>query len=107
VKLLYSMSQRLDYEEEFMKEFENLRRLNHSNIVQLFGYCYEIKRVCVEYEGRSVLADKIYRALCFEYMCNGSLQRHLDGEMMVLYIIYWQCFLSLHFVHLPSVCFCR
>jgi hypothetical protein len=43
------MAQKLDYEEEFMKEFENLRRLKH---VQLLGYCYEIKRVCVEYGGK-------------------------------------------------------
>lgn len=80
VKLLHLMPQRLDYEEEFMKEFENLKRLNHPNIVQLHGYCYEIKRECVEFEGRSVIADKIYRALCFEYMPNGNLQGHLDDE---------------------------
>jgi hypothetical protein len=30
VKLLHSMAQKLDYEEEFMKEFENLRRLKPS-----------------------------------------------------------------------------
>jgi serine/threonine protein kinase len=105
VKLLHSMSQKLNYEEDFMKEFENLRRLNHTNIVQLLGYCYEIKRICVEYEGKYVLADKIHRALCFDYMPNGSLQLHLNGKMMVvLYIciVYWQYFLSLHFVH-PSL----
>jgi interleukin-1 receptor-associated kinase 1/coatomer subunit beta' len=82
------MSQRLEYEEEFMKEFENLRRLNHPNVVHLLGYCYEIKRECVEYEGRYVLADNIYRALCFDYMHNGSLQGHLDGEMIVVLYIY-------------------
>jgi hypothetical protein len=47
-------------------------------------------------EERSVLADKIYRALCFDYMHNGSLQRHLDGKMMVLYLIHWQGCLSLN-----------
>ncbi|CAD6215381.1 unnamed protein product [Miscanthus lutarioriparius] len=79
VKLLHSMSQKLNYEEDFMKEFENLRRLDHTNIVQLLGYCYEIKRICVEYEGKYVLADNIDRALCFDYMPNGSLQGHLNG----------------------------
>lgn len=83
VKLL-RRTQRHDYEEEFRKEFENLRRLNHPNIVQLLGYCYEIKCECVEYKGMSILADKIYRALCLDYMHNGSLQQHLDGKMMVL-----------------------
>jgi interleukin-1 receptor-associated kinase 1/coatomer subunit beta' len=92
------MSARLNYEEDFMKEFENLRRLNHPNIVQLLGYCYETKRIGVEHEGKYVLADESYRALCFDYMHNGSLQRYLDGEMMVVVYIciiyYWPCFFA-------------
>jgi interleukin-1 receptor-associated kinase 1/coatomer subunit beta' len=107
VKLLHSMSQGHNYGKEFMKEFENLRRLNHPNIIQLLGYCFEIKCVCTEYGGRFVLADKIYRALCFHYMRNGSLQRHLDGKMLFLYIIYWQGCLSLNLFHLVSVSFYR
>ncbi|XP_066337096.1 receptor-like serine/threonine-protein kinase SD1-7 [Miscanthus floridulus] len=70
-----------DDEEEFMKEFENLWRLRHPNVVQLLGYCYEIKREVVALgDGRFVLADNIYRALCFEYMHNGSLRKHLYDE---------------------------
>jgi serine/threonine protein kinase len=79
VKLLHPTQR--DCEEEFTKEFENLRGLKHPNIVQLLGYCYEIKHEYVEYKGISVLADKIYRALCFEFMDNGSLQEHLDGKI--------------------------
>jgi interleukin-1 receptor-associated kinase 1/coatomer subunit beta' len=81
------MPQRLEFEEEeFRKEFENLRRLNHPNIVELLGYCYETRHEFVEYEWKFVIVDEIYRALCFEFMHNGSLQEHLDGKMKVLYL---------------------
>jgi len=73
-----------DDHEEFMKEFENLWRLRHPNVVQLLGYCYEIKREVVALgDGRFVWADNIYRALCFEYMHNGSLRKHLYGEIVL------------------------
>jgi serine/threonine protein kinase len=106
------MPQSLDYEEEFKKEFQNLRRLNHPNIVQLLGYCYEKKFEFIEYKGMSILVDKIVRALCFDYMHNGSLQQHLDGKMMmVLYIciiyIALTVFVIVTFFPSPYVCFCR
>lgn len=94
-----------DYDEEFKKEIENHWRLKHPNIVRLLGYGYEIKGEFVEYQGSYVVADKIYRALCFEFLHNGSLQRHLDGKMMVLHIMYWQYCFALHFVHLPLYLF--
>jgi len=79
------MPQRLDYEEEeFRKEFENLRRLNHPNIVELLGYCYETKKTPTKYNGKTVLAEKTYRALCFEYLHNGSLENHLCGMVMLI-----------------------
>ena len=73
-------------DQQFANEFHNLKMLKHQNIVQILGYCYETKREFVEYEGKFVLADEIYRALCFEFMHNGSLQEHLDGKIKVLYL---------------------
>lgn len=74
--------------EQFKREFENLRKLRHRNIVQLLGYCYEIKREYVDSgNGRYVFADRIYRALSFEYMHNGNLREYISGKM-VLYIGY-------------------
>lgn len=73
--------------EQFKIEFENLRKLRHQNIVHLIGYCYEIKHEYVEHDGKTVFAQNIYRALCFEYLHNRSLQRHLNG-MMILYFDY-------------------
>ncbi|KAL6640392.1 hypothetical protein ACP70R_021515 [Stipagrostis hirtigluma subsp. patula] len=67
--------------EQFKREFENLWRLKHQNVVQLLGYCYEIRLEYVELgDGKTVFAQNIYRALCFEYMQNGSLQKHLSDE---------------------------
>jgi serine/threonine protein kinase len=77
--------QELDDHEQFKNEFENLRKLKHQNIVRLLGYCYEIKHEFIELaDGKAVFAQRIYRALCFEYLHNGSLRKHLHG-MIVLY----------------------
>jgi hypothetical protein len=54
-------------------EFCNLTRLKHPNTVQLLGYCYDITIESVVYDGRIVAAERIHRALCFEYLHNGSL----------------------------------
>ncbi|XP_042451659.1 inactive protein kinase SELMODRAFT_444075-like isoform X2 [Zingiber officinale] len=53
-------------EEEFREEVEVVSRAQHRNVVMLVGFCVE---------GAS------RRALVFEYICNGSLDRHLYGEV--------------------------
>ncbi|XP_047043160.1 receptor like protein kinase S.2-like [Lolium rigidum] len=65
----------------FQREFENLMMLNHQNIVPLAGYCYETQREPIEYKGKKKFVHKEYRALCFQYMKNGSLQKHLSDEL--------------------------
>lgn len=64
----------------FHDEFDKLKSLSHPNIVQLIGYCYETHREYIEHEGVLVHAEKIYRALCLEYLHKGSLQNHLSGR---------------------------
>lgn len=83
VKMLRVMPGIDDYE-QFKREFENLKTLSHPNIVQLLGYCYEIKREYVDSgNGRFVFADCIYRALSFEYMHNGNLRDYISGKMVL------------------------
>lgn len=83
VKVLHLMPEH-DNLEQFKREFENLRRLRHQNIVQLLGYCYEIKLEYVELsDGRTVFGENIYRALCFQYMHKGSLRKHLSGKLSI------------------------
>ncbi|XP_037452829.1 G-type lectin S-receptor-like serine/threonine-protein kinase SD1-13 [Triticum dicoccoides] len=68
-------------DEQFQHEFHNLMRLHHPNIVQLVGYCYETQRQHVDFQGRMVFGETTYRALYFEYMHMGSLQRHISEEL--------------------------
>ncbi|KAK1680103.1 hypothetical protein QYE76_040951 [Lolium multiflorum] len=65
---------------EFLKEFRNLRSLKHENVVELVGFCNEMEEVLTEHEGKQVLATKIHTALCFQYVNNGSLQKHISDE---------------------------
>ncbi|XBI03954.1 hypothetical protein VPH35_132312 [Triticum aestivum] len=78
VKILYDMPGIDD--EQFQNEFNNLTRLRQQNIVRLVGYCHNIQEVQVEYKAKLVLAEKTHRALCLEYMSNGSLDKYLSHE---------------------------
>uniref|UniRef100_A0ACD5W6E2 Uncharacterized protein n=1 Tax=Avena sativa TaxID=4498 RepID=A0ACD5W6E2_AVESA len=80
VKLLHNNMQATN-DEQFQHEFDNLMMLNHPNIVRLVGYCYETQRQHVDFQGKIVFGETTYRALCFEYMHMGSLQRHLSDEL--------------------------
>lgn len=66
-------------DEQFKNEFNNLMRVQHQNIVRLVGYCYEIRHIHHELNGQYVFARVEERALCFEYLQGGSLDRHLSG----------------------------
>ncbi|KAG0529536.1 hypothetical protein BDA96_05G106900 [Sorghum bicolor] len=66
---------------QFRNEFHTLMKLNHQNIVQILGYCYEtMKKPFIMPDGSKVFVDEIHTALCFEYLHNGSLQKHLSDE---------------------------
>ncbi|CAN6371580.1 unnamed protein product, partial [Urochloa humidicola] len=79
VKMLHDVNPDLD-DKQFQNEFCNLTMLRHKNIVQVLGYCYETEQIPTKYNGIIVLAEKTYRVLCFEYLDNGSLQKHLSDE---------------------------
>ncbi|RLM69342.1 Cysteine-rich receptor-like protein kinase 5 [Panicum miliaceum] len=64
----------------FTREFNNLTKLKHPNIVRLLGFCNEEEEVVTEYNGKNIIAVKMHRALCFEYLNKGNLQKHLSDE---------------------------
>jgi len=69
-------------DQQFMQEFENLIRVRHQNIIRLVGYCYETKHKYIEVNGAYKLASIAGRALCFEYLQHGSLDKHLSGNKL-------------------------
>ncbi|CAL4994030.1 unnamed protein product [Urochloa decumbens] len=78
VKMLRNAN--LDHK-QFQNEFYNLRKLKHQNIVEVLGYCYETEqKPFIIPDGNKVFVDETYRALCLEYLHNGSLQGHLSDE---------------------------
>ncbi|XP_047042787.1 probable serine/threonine-protein kinase At1g01540 [Lolium rigidum] len=79
VKMLYNNTPGID-DVQFQREFQNLMRLEHDNIVKLVGYCYETQHQPMQYMGKTIFAERTYRALCFDYMQNGSLQKHITAE---------------------------
>ncbi|MBA0593855.1 hypothetical protein Gorai_010783, partial [Gossypium raimondii] len=63
VKVLYGSSDKR-IEEQFMAEVSTIGRVHHFNLVRLYGFCFE----------------QNLRALVYEYMENGSLDKFLFGE---------------------------
>jgi coatomer subunit beta' len=47
-------------EKRFQKEFDNLKRLKHENVVELVGFCNESERVVAEYNGKQVIAEEVH-----------------------------------------------
>ncbi|XP_039823872.1 receptor tyrosine-protein kinase erbB-2-like isoform X2 [Panicum virgatum] len=65
----------------FQNEFYNLTKLKHQNVVQILGYCYETEgKHFIQPDGSKVFVDEIHIALCFEYLHNGSLEKHLSDD---------------------------
>nr|TKW00447.1 hypothetical protein SEVIR_8G109232v2 [Setaria viridis] len=80
VKKLCYFNIELD-DKQFEQEYNNLKTLQHPNIVRFVGYCYETQNRPHMFNGKQVFAGETYRALCFEYLHNGSLQNHLSDEL--------------------------
>jgi hypothetical protein len=65
----------------FGNEFPNLMSIEHPHVVRLVGYCFEIQHKNVEYNGKLQFSQCIHRALCFEYLQGGSLEKYLKGKV--------------------------
>uniref|UniRef100_A0ACD5URV8 Uncharacterized protein n=1 Tax=Avena sativa TaxID=4498 RepID=A0ACD5URV8_AVESA len=67
-------------DKQFLNEVKVVMDISHPNIVRAAGYCYQIERELMPYNASHILVDKVYRLLCFEYLPNGSLDKHLTDE---------------------------
>ncbi|CAM0878543.1 unnamed protein product [Alopecurus aequalis] len=65
-------------DKEFQKEFDNLRKLKHPNIIKLVGFCNETEQQLLVVHGEKVPVDCLHMALCFDYAHNGSLQKRIS-----------------------------
>ncbi len=55
-------------DKEFCSEVEVLSCAQHRNVVMLIGYCVE---------------GNVHRLLVYEFICNGSLDSHLYGKVLI------------------------
>ena len=68
---------------QFDKEVTYLIGLmRHQNIVRLVGYCAESRWEAIEVDNKYVMAEVRKRLICFEYMNNKSLDKHLSGKAL-------------------------
>ena len=64
----------------FENEASFLMDIKHQNVIQLLGYCAESKgEMMKQPNGKVIVAEAQTRMLCFEYMCNGGLDKYLSG----------------------------
>lgn len=68
VKMLNNNLTKQLVKEQFMAEVNSIGRTYHHNLVRLYGYCFEPK----------------LKALVYEFMLNGSLDRVLFGEYVCI-----------------------
>lgn len=77
VKKLFEMQLEDD---QFQNEVTYLIGVKHQNIVQLVGYCAESRWEATQVGEEYVMAETRTRLLCFEYLKNNSLDKHLSVE---------------------------
>ncbi|KAK8447555.1 hypothetical protein SEVIR_8G091300v4 [Setaria viridis] len=66
----------------FHREVKSLITVRHQNIVRFLGYCSFTEERAISVEGQTVMVEIRERLLCFEYISNGSLERHLTGTII-------------------------
>nr|XP_020151463.1 putative cysteine-rich receptor-like protein kinase 33 [Aegilops tauschii subsp. strangulata] len=94
-------------ENAFQNEVCYLMGIKHPNVVQLLGHCAESNWETMEFpsgSGNYILAERQKRLICFEYVCNKSLDKHISDESSGLewntrYEIIKGICNGLHFLH--------
>jgi serine/threonine protein kinase len=82
-------------ETKFHREIECLMKAKHKNIVRFLGYCSEVQGRIADHGGKFVMSDIRNWLLCFEYVPNGSLDKHITG-MTVKFIPIFIFFIKYH-----------
>jgi hypothetical protein len=66
----------------FAEEINCLMRASakHHNVVRFLGYCADTHGEFVPFNRGYVMSEVPQRLLCFEYVPNGNLEKHLKGK---------------------------
>ncbi|XP_051191582.1 uncharacterized protein [Lolium perenne] len=93
-------------DEKFRKEVSSLMGIKHRNVVQFVGYCAESSFEAIDLQGNGnyILAEIPKRLLCFEHVCNKSLDKYISDESSglewsVRYEIIRGICAGLHYLH--------
>lgn len=92
------------HENKFHGEVKSLMKAKHKNIIRFLGYCSDTQGEMLDFEGKFVMADHRSWLLCFEYVPNGSLDKHITDasgglEWKVRYGIIRGICEGLHYLH--------
>ncbi|CAM0884780.1 unnamed protein product [Alopecurus aequalis] len=73
-------------DEPFYIETSFLMTVKHQNIVRFMGYCANTENKAFKVDGKGIRGKFFYpemreRLLCFEYISNGSLDKHITDEL--------------------------
>ncbi|PVH33625.1 hypothetical protein PAHAL_8G035100 [Panicum hallii] len=95
-------------ENNFNQEVSSLIRVKHKNIVRFLGYCADTQGKVEKYMGKMVIADVRQRLLCFAFMPNGSLDKHINDasrglEWRTCYQIIKGICEGLHYLHQQKI----
>lgn len=74
-------------EKQFENEIGQLMRLKHVNIAQIMSFCDETEEVPGTYKGNTVVALKIHRAVCLDFVPKGSLDKLLSGMLVARQLV--------------------
>jgi coatomer subunit beta' len=98
VKKLFNLHKLGD--DKIMMEVNPLMRVKHQNVVQFVGYCAETRYEAMVPQGSSeyIWTEIPERLLCFEHVCNKSLDKYISGMIKknsTLFILFSLLFLKL------------
>jgi len=66
----------------FHHQIGKMMTAKHPNIIRFLGYCSDVAEQELVMDGEATTAEKWERLLCFEYLSNGNLSKHISGMII-------------------------
>ncbi|CAM0948958.1 unnamed protein product [Alopecurus aequalis] len=84
VKKIYVNLDKIDDDDkQFGREIKLLWNTDHPNVVRFLGFCSNIHQKRIQKDGsrETIMANVRQRLFCFEYIRNGTLDKHITDEL--------------------------